>query len=358
MPRVKSTKIKQVPKINSLATFFWAAALLAAVVLFAVFRDLEYPSPASETPVVEVEGGRLVEVPGLGIHEQCLSLLKGQKLKYSFRSSRALNFNIHFHQHGNPVYLVDLQETSEADTFFTSPRKTEYCLMWINSWDEPAQLSQAFKPLPLDPASLKDLAPVRFVADGEKQAILAIGKSGAEFARINIGSPILNFALSPDGKLLAVVVSRTRQGLRIYSLSTLQPLALYDLPRPARFLSFSTDSRYVATADEHAEEVTISALSGNLPQTINLPAPLIALETGDAQNELLGRTEREVLKMRFHPPELLERNARIELAFGNEKILVDPNEVCFAHGIPHPLYTPKAVAMSAKGLPGFLPDKP
>ena len=95
-------------------------------------------------------------------------------------------------------------------------------------------------------------------------------------------------------------------------------------------------------------------LSSGKKEKIELPATLLALETGDGENELLARSEREVLKFQFDPPKLVERDARIELVFGDQKMKVDPDEVCFAHGIPHPLFTPKAVAMSPEGLPGFL----
>ena len=119
-------------------------------------------------------------------------------------------------------------------------------------------------------------------------------------------------------------------------------------------LAFSEDGNFLAVADEHQEELLIIDLSSGKKVKIELPATLLALETGDHTNELLGRTELEVLKLQFDPPQLLERDARIELAFGDQKMMVDPDEVCFAHGIPHPLFTPKAVAMSPEGLPGFL----
>ena len=69
---------------------------------------------------------------------------------------------------------------------------------------------------------------------------------------------------------------------------------------------------------------------------------------------MIARSEKEVLRLDFNPPEILEHNARIKLAFGDETILVDPEEVCFAHRISHTLFTPRAFAMSLEGLSGYL----
>jgi len=79
----------------------------------------------------------------------------------------------------------------------------------------------------------------------------------------------------------------------------------------------------------------------------------LALITGEEPGELLVRAEREVMKIQLEPLKLIERNARIELTFGEETFLADPNEFCTAHGVPHPLFTPSEEAMSTEGIPGY-----
>ena len=170
-------------------------------------------------------------------------------------------------------------------------------------------------------------------------------------------SDILNFELSPDQQRLAVLVSEIREGLQLYQLPSLEKIMSFYLPRAARMLAFSEDGFSLALADEHQAELTVFNLTSKHREVLALPASVLALETGDGENELLVRSEREVLKLRFDPLELLERDARIELAFGDQKMLVDPDEICFAHGVPHPLFTPKAIAMSPEGLAGFLANQ-
>ena len=88
-------------------------------------------------------------------------------------------------------------------------------------------------------------------------------------------------------------------------------------------------------------------------KSLKLPISPIALFVDDDPNELLVRAENEVIKINIDKMELMERNARIEFVFGDETILADPNEVCTVHGIPHPLFTPRQVAMSSEGLSGY-----
>ena len=38
-------------------------------------------------------------------------------------------------------------------------------------------------------------------------------------------------------------------------------------------------------------------------------------------------------------------------------MFLDPVEICFVHGVPHPLFSQKEEAMSEEGLTGFLFQK-
>ena len=118
-------------------------------------------------------------------------------------------------------------------------------------------------------------------------------------------------------------------------------------------LAFSEDGNFLAVADEHQEELMIIDLNSGKKVKIELPATLLALETGDQTNELLGRTELEVLKLQFDPPQLLERDARIELAFGDQKMMVDPDEVCFCPWNSPPSLHPQSGRHEPRRAPGI-----
>ena len=87
---------------------------------------------------------------------------------------------------------------------------------------------------------------------------------------------------------------------------------------------------------------------------MTLPVQPVSLLSGEIPNELLIRAEQEVLIIQFKPLKILERNANFEFAFGDEKMFLDPVEICFVHGVPHPLFSQKEEAMSEEGLTGFL----
>ena len=80
----------------------------------------------------------------------------------------------------------------------------------------------------------------------------------------------------------------------------------------------------------------------------------LSLLDGEIPNQLLIRTEHEVIRIQIEPLKILERNAKFEFEFGDEKMFLDPVEICFVHGVPHPLFAQKEVAMSDDGLTGIL----
>ena len=120
-----------------------------------------------------------------------------------------------------------------------------------------------------------------------------------------------------------------------------------------RFLVFSNNNLYLTVGNEHKKEIIRIEVKTGIKQSLKLPLIPLALLSLDNSNELLVRTEKEVIKIRTYPLETIERNSRIEFLFGDEIIYVDPNELCTVHGIPHPLFTPRQVAMDPQGLSGF-----
>ena len=342
------------PKASSRkAQIGWAAILLVGVLLIVVLRYIDLEPELSGDPFPGFEDQQTVLVQGLGIHEQCLELRPKQGLDYRYQTSHPLSFDIHYHIDGQPLSQFSETSSTSGSQHFEAQESRSYCLMWVNPREDLLKLSYELK-FEVVPGKPQTGIPVRFVSDSGKRRIRIIDTAQNELGSLEMKSDILNFELSPDQQKLAVLVSGVREGLQLFELPGLEKKNSFSLEKAARMLAFSEDGSFLAVADEHREELLIIDLSSGKKEKIELPATLLALETGDQANELLGRTELEVLKLQFTPPLLLERDARIELAFGDQKMMVDPDEVCFAHGIPHPLFTPKAVAMSPEGLPGFL----
>lgn len=76
-----------------------------------------------------------------GIHEDCMELLPGQSLDYSFESSKPLNFNLHYHEDHNVVHGIMKDSVSSDKGTFRCEKKQYYCLMWSNPGSEQVSLS-------------------------------------------------------------------------------------------------------------------------------------------------------------------------------------------------------------------------
>lgn len=74
------------------------------------------------------------------VHEDCMELLPGESLNYSFEASRPLNFNIHYHEDHSVFYVVSKDASRTERGIFLSEKKQYYCLMWTNPGSEQATL--------------------------------------------------------------------------------------------------------------------------------------------------------------------------------------------------------------------------
>jgi hypothetical protein len=69
-------------------------------------------------------------LPPYAIHEECVKLLAGDRIEYSFKASAPLHFNIHYHE-GNAVVMPLSRDKVDSDTGrFDVKVEQEYCLMW------------------------------------------------------------------------------------------------------------------------------------------------------------------------------------------------------------------------------------
>lgn len=198
-----------------------------------------------------------------------------------------------------------------------------------------------------------DIIPAHFRVSADRKSILIVSDSETELYKLQIGSKILNFQLNNNGSILAVSVSDLKGALLIYDVKTLKIMKKIALERFPRFLEFSKDNRFLIVGDEHTTEIIRVELKNSRQITLALPILPLALISGQKPGELFVIAEMEVLKIQLDPLNLLERNASIEFAFGEETILADPNEFCTAHGVPHPLFTPIEEAMSTAGIKGY-----
>lgn len=79
-----------------------------------------------------------------GIHEDCIELMPGQILDYSFKSSKRVNFNIHYHENSDIIYSVTADNTSEEHGHFIPKKKQYHCLMWTNPNDESISITYTY----------------------------------------------------------------------------------------------------------------------------------------------------------------------------------------------------------------------
>jgi len=80
----------------------------------------------------------------LGMHEDCMELMPNQMLDYSFESSNSLNFNIHYHDDSEIIYLVIADNTFKEHGSFCPEKQQYYCLMWTNPHNEIVNISYTY----------------------------------------------------------------------------------------------------------------------------------------------------------------------------------------------------------------------
>jgi len=79
-----------------------------------------------------------------GIHEDCMELVPGDTLDYSFNASKPLDFNVHYHEDRNVVYVVTKDGASSDKGAYRCEKKQYYCLMWTNPGSESVSLTYSY----------------------------------------------------------------------------------------------------------------------------------------------------------------------------------------------------------------------
>jgi len=78
----------------------------------------------------EGTGPYSLKLEGKAFDERCLRLAAGESIRYRFRSTAPVDFNIHFHRGAEVVYPVKQGGVRQADSSFRAAAAEDYCLMW------------------------------------------------------------------------------------------------------------------------------------------------------------------------------------------------------------------------------------
>lgn len=292
--------------------------------------------------------------PG-GIHESCFKIVDTETLKYSFQSSRNLDFNIHYHDDSNGNVYYPIQETliaSKAGIFLPEVNQT-YCMMWENNDKSPSGLNFESRVLPRMAAEAEKIA-VTFQADIVNNTIKVLDTEAKIVFQIEVDSPILEFAVNHSSNLLAVLTSDSNL-LKVFDLESRNWKQEVSFPSALRFLVFSSDDKTLALANEHSAEVIfMDTANFEIDARLDIPEPPVAMLIDENPEHLLVRTKKDILSIDFGDRKILQKNAKIPVDFGGEKVLIDPKAWCFTHGVPHPLYAKTSQAMNI-GLSGLIP---
>jgi len=131
-------------------------------------------------------------------------------LKYSFQGSGKLDFNIHYHDevNGDIFYTVHEELISYKSDLFRPQINQTYCMMWEDKDRSPSGLSLQSRVLP-SIATDSGKIPVTFRADTKNNTIKVLDSETRSVFLVEVGSPILEFALNHFGNRLAVATSES-----------------------------------------------------------------------------------------------------------------------------------------------------
>lgn len=85
---------------------------------------------AASALAAEGVGPYSLRLSGKAFDERCLRLEAGESIRYRFRASAPVDFNIHAHRGKDVVYPVRQTATRETSGTFRADVADDYCLMW------------------------------------------------------------------------------------------------------------------------------------------------------------------------------------------------------------------------------------
>ena len=83
-------------------------------------------------PVLANEGAGpyTFKLSGKAFDERCLQLAAGESIRYRFRASAPVDFNIHYHRGKDVFFPVQQSGVKELSGSFKAESAEGYCLMW------------------------------------------------------------------------------------------------------------------------------------------------------------------------------------------------------------------------------------
>jgi hypothetical protein len=92
-------------------------------------------APVPLLAAISALGPFALTVPARGFEEHCFELAAGVRVRYRFRASDAVDFNLHYHRGTDVVYPVRAAATQAHEGVYTAPLAEAYCLMWERKAD-------------------------------------------------------------------------------------------------------------------------------------------------------------------------------------------------------------------------------
>jgi hypothetical protein len=97
------------------------------------------------SPEHAVSSGKKVTIAAGSFYEACDKWEPGQEVTYSFETSKAVDFNVHYHSHEGKVYPVKKDNTSSLAGNFEVQSAETHCSMWTNSQSSDVTLIYNFE---------------------------------------------------------------------------------------------------------------------------------------------------------------------------------------------------------------------
>ena len=103
------------------------------------------PIEETDAPVICSE---TITIAPFRSDEECVELLPGNILEYSFRASKPLKFNIHYHAEDELHYPVSMENVDEwkgvldvGNISYYTKEQEYFCLMWENPHSESVSIT-------------------------------------------------------------------------------------------------------------------------------------------------------------------------------------------------------------------------
>ncbi|MBI4697593.1 MAG: hypothetical protein HY758_01395 [Nitrospirae bacterium] len=93
-----------------------------------------------------------IVIEPLRSYEECVELIRGQSLEYSFMTSQPVKFNIHYHSEKDIMYPVLMDKVPDWSGTFSinelkdySGEQEHFCMMWENPNPEEVKLTCEYR---------------------------------------------------------------------------------------------------------------------------------------------------------------------------------------------------------------------